>query len=289
MTEVAVAHVSDVHFGIDCDLAQIEALERFLPTLGVAAIAVSGDLSQRARHGELQAAHAFVQRVRTVAPTLVIPGNHDVQWWASPFGLRGSAPLYRKYRRYFGGDLTPTLDIPGAVIASALTSYGVAWGSLTLRLRDIAVKGHLPASETTRVGEIFARAPAGTARIRVMHHNVLPGLISQRMGLAQWHGAQRRLHATGADVVLCGHDHEEGAAQVDGRLAVSAAGTHSSRSRGGRPSVFNVVRVDAVSIHIQHFRWESAGRRFLPSDRCTFARTLQAPAVVSAVSGGKAS
>src|SRR5207247_6366677 len=41
---VAIAHVSDLHFGGYADLAQIEALEDFLPTLGVAATVVSGAL-----------------------------------------------------------------------------------------------------------------------------------------------------------------------------------------------------------------------------------------------------
>jgi 3',5'-cyclic AMP phosphodiesterase CpdA len=283
---VAIVHVSDVHFGRDCDLVQIEALERFVPSLGAHAIALSGDVSQRARHGELQAAHAFVHRLRAVAPTLVIPGNHDVQWWASPLGIRGAAPLYRKYRRYFGDDLTPVLELPGLVMASALTSYGVALGSVTPRLRDLAVKGHLPRRETDRVREIFAKAPAGAARVLVIHHNVLPGKISGRMGLAHWKDAQRRLGGLGADVVLCGHDHQEGAGQVGGRLAVSSAGTHTSRTRGGRPSVFNLVRVDPISVHIQHYRWESHGRRFLPSDRFTFVRGDPRHAAVS-VAGGQ--
>jgi 3',5'-cyclic AMP phosphodiesterase CpdA len=284
--DVVLAHISDLHFGRDCDLLQIEALERFLPTLGVTAFAISGDLTQRARHGEFQAAHAFSQRLRDAAPLLVIPGNHDVQWWASPFGVRGSRPLYAKYRRYFGDDLTPTLELPGAVIASALTSYGVAFGSLTPRLRDMAVKGHLPRREIERVKAIFARAPAGAARVLVLHHNVLPGKISGRMGLARWRRAQRSLQEIGADVLLTGHDHQEGAGQVAGRLAVSSAGTHTSRTRGGRPSVFNLVRIDSQSIHIQHYRWEVTGRRFLPSDRFTFVRgSGQQPAV--SVAGGE--
>lgn len=283
--EISIVHLSDVHFGVDADLAQLEQIEEYLPGLKPNAIAVSGDLSQRARHGEFMAAHAFIRRLRKIAPALVVPGNHDVQWWASPFGLRGTAPLYRKYRRYFGEDLTPVLEVPGAVLAGALTSYGLAFGSMTSRLRDIAVKGHLPDSETERVRKIFERAPANAARVLVMHHNVLPGQISQRQGLAHWSDAQHRLQETGADVVLCGHDHQEGAGQVGGRLAVSAAGTHTSRTRGKRPSVFNLVRIDSVAVHVQHFRWESAGRKFLRSDQYTFARTDSRHAVIS-VAGG---
>ena len=281
---VTIAHLSDLHFGGYADLAQIEALEKFLPTIGAAATVISGDLSQRARHGEFQAAHAFVERVRAVMPVLVIPGNHDIEWWRSPLGLAGERRKYAKYSRYFG-DLRPVMEIPGVIVAGALSSYGVALGSLTWNIRDVAVKGHLPRAETDRVKTIFASSAVGTARILTFHHNVLPGGISRRMGLARWRSAYRRLIATGADVILCGHDHQEGAGQIEGAIAVSTSGTHSFRARGGRPSVFNLVRVDDHAVHIQHYRWESKDRRFLPSDAFSFARA-GAPKVAVSIAGG---
>ena len=281
---VTIAHLSDLHFGGYADLAQIEALEKFLPTIGAVATVISGDLSQRARHGEFQAAHAFVERVRAVMPVLVIPGNHDIEWWRSPLGLAGERRKYAKYSRYFG-DLRPVMEIPGVIVAGALSSYGVALGSLTWNIRDVAVKGHLPRAETDRVKTIFASSAAGTARILTFHHNVLPGGISRRMGLARWRSAYRRLIATGADVILCGHDHQEGAGQIEGAIAVSTSGTHSFRARGGRPSVFNLVRVDDHAVHIQHYRWESKDRRFLPSDAFSFARA-GAPKVAVSIAGG---
>jgi 3',5'-cyclic AMP phosphodiesterase CpdA len=282
---VTIVHLSDLHFGGFADLKQIEALDSFLPTLGATAVAVSGDLTQRARHGEFQAAHLFLQRVRAVAPTLVVPGNHDIQWWESPLGLLGEKRKYAKYTRYFGNDLRPVLEVPGAVIAGALSSYGVAFGSLTLRIRDLAVKGHLPKSETNRVKKIFDAVPPGVARVMVFHHNVLPGGLSRRMGLARWRSAHKRLVATGADVILSGHDHQEGAGQIQGALAVSTSGTHSSRVRGGRPSVFNLVRIDPQAVHIQHFRWVSGDRQFIPSDTFSFARRGP-PQVAVSVAGG---
>lgn len=282
---VTLVHLSDIHFGGYADLKQIEALDSFLPTLGATAVVISGDLSQRARHGEFQAAHLFVLGMRAQTPVLVVPGNHDIEWWRSPLGLLGERAKYSKYARYFGDDLRPVVEVPGAVIAGALSGYGVAFGSLTWNLRDLAVKGHLPRSETTRVQGIFAAAPPGAARVLVFHHNVLAGGLSRRMGLARWRSAHRRLLATGADVVLCGHDHQEGAGQIQGALAVSTSGTHSSRVRGGRPSVFNLVRIDPLAVHIQHFRWEAADRRFLPSDTYSFARQGP-PKVAVSVAGG---
>lgn len=282
---VTLVHLSDLHFGGFADLKQIEALDSFLPSLNPTAVAVSGDLTQRARHGEFQAAHLFLKRVRAVAPTLVVPGNHDIQWWRSPLGLRGQRRKYDKYTQYFGQDLRPVLEVPGAIIAGALSSYGVAFGSLTLRLRDLAVKGHLPKSETDRAKKVFDAAPPGVAKVMVFHHNVLAGGLSRRMGLARWRSAHKRLLATGADVILSGHDHQEGAGQIQGSLAVSTAGTHSLRVRGGRPSVFNLVKIDDSAIHIQHFRWVSNDRQFIPSDTSSFARRGP-PQVAVSVAGG---
>ncbi|MBA3659562.1 MAG: metallophosphoesterase, partial [Gemmatimonadales bacterium] len=277
---------SDLHFGGHADLPQLEALDEFLASLGVSAVVISGDLSQRARHGEFQAAHLFIRRLRTHTPALVIPGNHDIEWWKSPFDLAGERAKYAKYLRYFGPELRPWLEVPGAVIAGALSSYGVVAGSLTWNLRDIAVKGHLPAAETDRVGQLFAAAPANAVRVLVTHHNVLAGALSRRMGLAHWRSTHRRLVATGADVILCGHDHQEGAGQIEGTLAVSTAGTHSFRSRHGRPSVFNLVRVEAHAVHIQHYRYETAGKRFLRSDTASFARKGGGTAATVSVAGG---
>jgi 3',5'-cyclic AMP phosphodiesterase CpdA len=281
---VVIAHLSDLHFGGYADLAQIEALEEFVPSLGATAVVVSGDLTQRARHGEFQAAHAFLSRLRSQLPLLVIPGNHDIEWWKSPFGLMGQSVKYAKYSSYFS-PLTPVLEIPGAVIAGALSAYGVAFGSLTWNIRDIAVKGHLPPSETSRVKAIFDAVPSGRAKILALHHNVLAGGISRRMGLASWRSAHRRLLATGADAVLCGHDHQEGAGQVKGILPVSTAGTHSFRTRHGRASVFNTVLFDSRAVHVQHYRWESSSQRFLKSNTSSFARQGASSPAVS-VAGG---
>ncbi len=270
---VQLLHVADLHFGVVADIRQIEALEAMLPDLRPDAVVIAGDVSQRARHGEFQRARAFARTAAQTAPVLAIPGNHDVQWWRRPFIPFGKDAVYAKYCRYFGDDLAPTLTIPGAaVIASALTSHGVAWGSLTTQVRDIAVKGHLPKAEMLRVRRVFAEAGAGLARVLVVHHNVLRGEISHRMGLARWRQAQRHIAESGADVVLCAHDHQEGADVLDGRVVVSTAGTLSTRSRGGRPSSFNFVTIEPTAVHITFFRWEAERGRFRASDTFAFAR-----------------
>lgn len=273
MTPVTLAHLSDIHFGRDVDLEQVAVLERLIADLRPDAVVLAGDLTQRARHGELQRALVFAQTLEKTAPVLVIPGNHDVEWWRSPFGLLGRDPRYRKYRMYFGDDLSPRLELPGVVIGSALTSHGLSLASMTWNLNDLVVKGHLPKSEAGRLTRYFHTAPPQAARVVVMHHNVLRGAISRRMGLARWKSAQRMLRQTGADLVLCGHDHQEGTGQLDGVVVVATSSGHvKGRIRGHRPAAFNLIGIDDTSIAIQHLRWDAGNRHFVPSDHARFGR-----------------
>ena len=271
---VQLLHLADLHFGGVADIRQIEALEQIIPDLRPDAVVVSGDVAQRARHGEFQRARAFVQRALETAPVYILPGNHDVQWWWRPFLPFGKDALYTKYRRYFGEELTPTMELPGALLTGVLTSHGLSFASIT-QFRDPTVKGHLPKREIARVRGIFARAPADAARVLVVHHNVLRGDISQRMGLARWRTAQQRILESGADVVLCGHDHQEGADVLGGRVVVSTTGTLSVRTRGGRPSCFNFVTIESSAVQVTFFRWESEHGRFRASDTFAFARERQ--------------
>jgi 3',5'-cyclic AMP phosphodiesterase CpdA len=267
-----IIHLSDLHFGGKADLAQIEALERLVPELAPAAVVVSGDLSQRSRHGEFQRALAFVQGCQRAAPTLVVPGNHDVRWWASPFGVRGAGPKYRKYQRYFGDELGPVLDLPEAVIVGTVSAHGLAFGSVTWNPRDLTVKGHLPAAETERARRAFAQADPAKLRVVVLHHNVLRGRISNRWGLAHPSDAQARLAASGADLVLCGHDHEEGAGPLDSGMVVSTASTHTSMTRGKRPSAFNLIEASPTTVTVRHMCWERNQGRFEPGPQADFPR-----------------
>lgn len=272
MSDVILVHVADLHFGRDADLVQVAAIEKFVSELRPDVVCVTGDLTQRARHGELQRALAFVQSLGKHAPVHVIPGNHDVQWWRAilPFGR--ASIRYRKWREYFGDDLVPVLSTPRVVVAGLLTSFGIAWKSLTFNLRDLTVKGHLPKKEVTRVKTALAGAPPEAVRVVALHHNVLPGEISKRMGLSRWRTAQERLLTIGADVILCAHDHQEGAGQIDGVLPVSTTGTHTTRTRGKRPSAFNVIHVDKQAVHILHYRWDAASGGFVPSTESVYAR-----------------
>ena len=58
-----VFHVSDLHFGRSAVPAQIEAIEQLIQQQAHDVVAISGDLSQRARAGEFQRAAVFIRDV----------------------------------------------------------------------------------------------------------------------------------------------------------------------------------------------------------------------------------
>jgi 3',5'-cyclic AMP phosphodiesterase CpdA len=272
VSALTILQCSDLHFGHDVDLDQIAGLEALAREISPTVVVIAGDITQRARHGEFQRALVFVQSLRQLAPTLLVPGNHDVEWWTTPFDVIGAGPKYEKYRRYFGEDLTPTLVIDEAIFCGVLSSYGVVAGSLTANFNDMAVKGHLPLRETERAALRYAEEGPELLRVMVMHQNVLRGRISRRMGLARPHEAWRNIMATGVDLVLCGHDHEEGAGTLPNGAVVSTSSTHTPRTRGHRPSTCNLVTVDEAHITVSHYIWYPAEQCFRAGVTTVFPR-----------------
>lgn len=266
-----IVHLSDLHFGEHADLRQIGALEDLVPDLDARVIVITGDLTQRAKHGEFQAARAFVRELERSAPTYVLPGDHDVQWWKRPLVPFDRQAKYAIFSEYFGPVLAPTLNFPEVMFVGALTAHGLAWGSLTLSIRDMAVVGHLASREATRVRETFAEAAAGQARVLVLHHNVLRGPRTRRMGLTRWKRTHQLLRSSGAELILCGHDHHHNA-NLLGEVVISCAGTLSSLGRGMDAPAFHRIVIDEEAIQIEQYSWDVENGRFRRSDVHHFAR-----------------
>ena len=81
--------------------------------------------------------------------------------------------------------------------------------------------------------------------------------------------------ASGADLVLCGHDHEEGVGVLPNGAVVATSGTHTSRTRGRRASACNLIVADERSITVRHYIWEAADRVFRAGPEHLFERPRQ--------------
>jgi 3',5'-cyclic AMP phosphodiesterase CpdA len=269
-------HCSDLHFGHPAVPEQYEAIEAMIDANRPDVVAISGDVSQRARAGEFQRARAFIRRAEVAgAEVICVPGNHDVAWWHAPLGIGNAAQMYRKYRTYISDDLEPVLRIAGATFVGLNTSQGVIRETLTWNVRDISIIGHLRRDQIDRARAEFGASRADDARIIVMHHNPVKGELSQRHGLKNTRailGAFAEMHV---DLVLCGHDHQEAVHYIEHTkkgTIVSTAGTISSRSRGGRPSSVNRIRITPSEIEVATLIWAEREKTFVAGPARCFNR-----------------
>jgi 3',5'-cyclic AMP phosphodiesterase CpdA len=278
-----LAHVSDLHFGRPAVAERLDALQEYIAETRPDAVAISGDLTQRCTNKEFSNARAYLDTLGEVAPCVVIPGNHDIRWLGAVARNLGFAGLFRekahqfkysRYVRYFSDDLSPSLEVPGVVIAGVNTAHGITRGSITRRFRDLGVIGQVKHADMVRVKQAFEHASPNAARIVMMHHNPIRGELSGRHGLANTEQALHAFANLGTELILCGHDHQEAVHTIERGahgLIISTAGTISNRIRPGRASSFNVVEIEDQEIHITSHAWRQ-GKGFLPSYDRTFPR-----------------
>lgn len=279
MRALRLFHVSDLHFGRPAVPAQIDAIEAIIQDERFDVVAISGDVSQRARAGEFQRAAAFIRDARRVSQVICVPGNHDVAWWRSPLHVRGSARMYEPYRAYVDPELEPVLRLGGCTVVGLNTAQGVHPRTLTWNVRDISIIGDLRKAQLERARREFEAAPEGDARVIVMHHNPVKGELSQRHGLKHTRQILGAFASMGVDLVLCGHDHQEAIHYVEHTrrgTVISTAGTVSNRSRGGRPSSVNVITLTPDEIRIVTRIWSTADRTFAPGPSKCFDRSSHA-------------
>ena len=194
-----LVHFSDIHFGPPEVPAYVAAVERRFAERRWDVIAISGDLTQRGFRRQYEKAGAFVGKAEASAPTVVIPGNHDVAWWWCVGGLGLRSMMYAGYYRWISGDLEPTLHAKGLTVASINTSHGIQWHTLTLRLRDLSVVGNIRPAQLSRATRELARSTPGDLRVLMVHHNVLRGKLSNRWGLKARERGLDDVAATGCE------------------------------------------------------------------------------------------
>lgn len=266
MKPITVFHVSDLHFGRPAIPSQFEAIEAMIEGNRYDVVAISGDVSQRARSGEFQRARVLIQHAREISQVLVVPGNHDVAWWKAPLGFGNGDARYARYRRFIDQELEPVLRVPGATFVGLNTAHGVTRRTLTWNLRDLSIIGYLTRQQIERARVAFEQSPPDDRRVIVMHHNPVKGELSKRHGLKNTRkvlGAFAELHV---DLVLCGHDHQEAIHYVEHTrrgTVISTAGTVSNRSRGGRPSSVNVIGLTPQQIEVVTHIWSSDAQSFV--------------------------
>lgn len=261
-----VLHLSDIHCGRPFVADHVAAAEAVASGTPFDAIVVSGDFSQRARTHEFEQAREILGRLRAIAPTLVVPGNHDTAWWHAPFGFGDPNRLHERYRQFISSDLEPTLRVPGVSIVGLNSAAGMLPQAVTWYPRDWRVKGGLTDAQLEQAAQRLAAAPPDDLRVLVVHHNVVRGRLSRRWGLKRPRAVLAALANMGAHVVCTGHDHEERIEVVGhgpARFLVSCANTLSSRMRGHRPSALNIIERRDEAVTATAWSYDASSRAFV--------------------------
>src|SRR5688572_21682491 len=117
---MTLAHLSDIHFGRIAYPEIVDGLVEEVNGGEIDLVVISGDLTQRALPSQYRAARKMIDAF--TAPTLVVPGNHDVYaWWRFP--SRMMRPL-RRYREYITDDMLPTFEQDGVAVLGINSAYG---------------------------------------------------------------------------------------------------------------------------------------------------------------------
>ncbi|HKX78605.1 MAG TPA: metallophosphoesterase [Novosphingobium sp.] len=236
---VRLFHLSDIHFGLE-DTRALAWVKECIARENPDAVAITGDLTMRARRREFTAACDWIKGLD--APVTVEIGNHDMPY----FNLieRFVAP----YRRYRGIEALIEREIelgPLAIVplkTAARAQWRLNWS-----------KGYVTRSALAQTLAMIDALPEGTRVLVTAHHPLVE--VGTRGTALTKHGARalEELARRKVLAVLSGHVHdpfdlwEETPA---GRVRMIGAGTLSRRIRSTPPS-FNEIVVTGDSLSVE--------------------------------------
>lgn len=234
-----IFHISDIHFGLEDTHALawlVDCVRRERPD----AVALTGDLTMRARHREFAAACRWIQSLDV--PVTVEVGNHDLPY----FNL--AERFLDPYRRFRAIEalVEREIDLPGIAIVplktTARAQFRLNWS-----------KGTVGAAALRQTLAHIDALPPGTRALVAVHH---PLVEAGTRGKALTRGGNRALAELAKRnvlAVLSGHVHDpfDLVTQTpDGPVRMIGAGTLSQRIRSTPPS-FNELTFTGGTITVQ--------------------------------------
>ncbi len=232
-------HISDLHFGAE-DHSALEAVSKAIADEKPDAVICTGDLTQRAKHSEFEAAQAWLSAIDP--PLLLNPGNHDMPYY-NPME-RIIDPL-RRFNRLHSAVATHGFESDDCIILSLRTT--VAFQPRFPWVDGLVTKSAL--AKTLLHLEALKEDPR--KKIVTGHHPLLGPGSKPGNPTISGERAFAALAAAGAHAVLSGHVHVpfDRLRQIGRRsMRMIGAGTLSTRLRHGAPPSYQVITCDGPAI-----------------------------------------
>jgi 3',5'-cyclic AMP phosphodiesterase CpdA len=259
-----LVHLSDLHFGkVDDEL--LAPLRSLIETIAPDVVVVSGDLTQRAKSVEFEAARAYLDSLP--GPQIIVPGNHDISLY-NVF-RRFVQPLTR-YKRHITDDLEP-IHIDDEIAVLGINT------ARSLTFKD----GRVNHEQLASMRAAFAGLDPAITRVVVTHHPFdLPCKQGDDDLVDRAPLAMQAFAEVGVDVLLAGHYHLSHAGNTADRYQISdfaalvvQAGTATSTRGRGEVNSFNVIRIDGPRIEVDRYGWDILGKQFSRLQTETFMRS----------------
>jgi 3',5'-cyclic AMP phosphodiesterase CpdA len=231
-------HLSDVHFGLE-DPRALDWVRQAIAEQRPAAVAITGDLTMRARSHEFAAACRWIRALE--APVTVVVGNHDLSYF-NPVER-----FFDPYKRIqaIADKVEAEIDLPGLVMVPLKTV--TRW-----QPRLNWSKGWVTEAALACCLATLDALPEGT-RALVSAHHPLREVGTKGTALTR-HGQRALTELAKRPVlaVLSGHVHDAfdlTEHTPEGPVRMIGAGTLSRRLRSTPPS-FNELRWDGKELRV---------------------------------------
>jgi 3',5'-cyclic AMP phosphodiesterase CpdA len=231
-------HISDIHFGLEDDRS-LDWVMQEIAAKRPAAVAITGDLTMRARHREFEAACRWIKSLDV--PVTVEVGNHDLPY----FNLveRFTAP-YKRFRA-IKALVQRELELPGLAIVPLKTvrRWQPRWpwshGWVTERALE-------------RTLALIDSLPPGTRVLVACHHPLVEAGTKGKAWTKGGDHALAELARRNVLATLSGHVHDafDIVSQTQhGPVRMIGAGTLSQRIRS-TPQSFNELIWDGETLDV---------------------------------------
>lgn len=233
-----IFHLSDIHFGLENNRA-LDWVKQEISERKPDAVAITGDLTMRARHREFAAATSWINSLD--APVTVEVGNHDMPYF-NPIER-----FFAPYKRFHGMEekVERELDLGCLSIIPLKTA-------VRAQPRLNWSKGWITRNALDKCLSAIDALPHGIRAVVAAHHP-LREVGTQGTALTKnGDEALRELAKRGVVAVLSGHVHDAFDIledTVEGPVRMIGAGTLSQRTRSTPPS-FNELEWDGETLRV---------------------------------------